>query len=218
MTETAPAAQPNATTRARSSSIRRFGLYVAVAVPPLVLGIIGVTHPQHLTMASALYWRNLHVVTLPIFPLLGFAPWLIVRFRRNAALSWVAGILGFVYAVFYTGLDVLAGIGAGGLKLDSMGMATSTVFGLGNSLGSVGAIALILAVLLAGIVSILSAGWRAIPGAVLVLGGSICLWHDHIFFPIGVLGQLLLALGWIALVLALRRVAVATAGLSSPIE
>jgi hypothetical protein len=86
-----------------------------------------------------------------------------------------------------------------------MGMATSTVFGLGNSLGSVGAIALIFAVLLAGIVSIASAGWRAIPGALFVLVGSLCLWRDHIYFPIGVLGQLLLAVGWVALILALRR-------------
>jgi hypothetical protein len=189
-----------------SSRVRRLGLYAAVALPPLALAIIGVTHPHHLTAASALYWRNLHVITLPIFPLLGFAPWLIVRFRHSLPLSWAAGILGFVFAVFYTGLDVLAGIGAGGLKLDSMGMATGTVFGLGDSLGRIGAIALIVAVLLAGIVSILSAGARAIPGSLLVLAGSILLWRNHIFFPFGVLGQVLLAAGWVAVLLALRRV------------
>jgi uncharacterized membrane protein YGL010W len=189
----------------RSSRLRRLGLYTAVALPPLALAIIGVTHPQHLTMASALYWRNLHIITLPIFPLLGFAPWLIVRFRQNLVLSWASGILGFIFAVFYTGLDVLAGIGAGGLKLDSMGMATSTVFGLGDSLGRIGAIALIVAVLLAGIVSILSAGGWAIPGSASVLAGSILLWRNHIFYPFGVLGQVLLAAGWVALVLALRR-------------
>ena len=190
---------------APASPIRRYGIYVAVALPPLVLAVIGVTHPQHLTMASALYWRNLHIFTLPIFPLLGFSPWLIVRFRHNLALSWLAGILGFVFAVFYTGLDVLAGIGAGGLKLDSMGMATGTVFGLGNSLGSIGAIALIIAALLAGATAIGSVGWRAIPGSVLVLVGSIFLWRDHIYFPIGVLGQLFLAAGWVALIWALRH-------------
>ena len=189
-----------------TTRVRRLLLYAAVTLPPLALAIIGVTHPQHLTMASALYWRNLHVITLPIFPLLGFAPWLIVRFRHSLALNWAAGILGFVFAVFYTGLDVLAGIGAGGLKLDSMGMATGTVFGLGDSLGKIGAIALIVAVLLAGIVSILSAGARAIPGSALVLAGSILLWRNHIFFPFGVLGQVLLGAGWVALLLALRRV------------
>jgi len=192
-------------TLVRKSRFARYGLYAAVALPPLALAIIGTTHPEHLTAASAVYWRNLHVITLPIFPLLGFAPWLIVRFRRVGPLSWVAGILGFVFAVFYTGLDVLAGIGAGGLKVDGMGMATTTVFGLGDDLGRVGATALIAAALLAGVVSIWMARWWALPGAVLVVAGTVCLWKDHIFFPIGVLGQVLLAVGWVALVLALRR-------------
>jgi hypothetical protein len=186
--------------------LRRLGLYAAVVLPPLALAAIGTTHPNHLTAASAVYWRNLHVVTLPIFPLLGFSPWLIVRFRHSLALSWAAAILGFIFAVFYTGLDVLAGIGAGGLKVDGMGMATTTVFGLGDDLGRVGAIALIAAVLLAGIVTIPAVGGRAIPGAILVFAGSVLLWRNHIFFPFGVLGQLLLALGWAALLLAIRSV------------
>ena len=194
---------PHANLR-RRPALRRYGLYAAVVLPPLALAVIGTTHPEHLTAASALYWRNLHVITLPIFPLLGFAPWLIVRFRHSTALSWVAGILGFVFAVFYTGLDVLAGIGAGGLKVDGMGMATTTVFGLGDDLGRIGATALIAAALLAGVVAIWLVRARAIPGAVLVVAGTLLLWKDHIFFPWGVLGQLLLAAGWFGLVLALR--------------
>jgi uncharacterized membrane protein YGL010W len=184
--------------------LRRLGLYAAVILPPLALAVIGTTHPHHLTNASAVYWRNLHVITLPIFPLLGFAPWLIMRFRHSPVLSWAAAILGFIFAVFYTGLDVLAGIGAGGLKVDGMGMATTTVFGLGDDLGRIGAIALIAAVLLAGIVTILGVGGRAIPGAILVFAGSVFLWRNHIFFPFGVLGQLLLALGWAAMIAAIR--------------
>jgi hypothetical protein len=184
---------------------RRLLLYVAVAVPPLILAGIGITHPQQLTTASAEYWRDLHIVTLPIFPLLGFAPWIVVRFAHNLWLSWAAGILGFVYAAFYTGLDVLAGIGAGGLKLDNMGMATGTVFGLGRELGGVGAIAFIAAVLLAGIVATMRFGVWAIPGAALVLIGSLCLYLDHIYFPVGVIGQLCLAIGWVAIIVAIRR-------------
>jgi energy-converting hydrogenase Eha subunit C len=184
---------------------RRFLLYVALAVPPLILAGIGITHPQQLTMASAEYWRDLHVVTLPIFPLLGFAPWIVVRFAHNLWLSWAAGILGFVYAAFYTGLDVLAGIGAGGLKLDNMGMATGTVFGLGRGLGAIGAVAFIAAVLLAGIVAIIRFGVPTIPGAALVFIGSLCLYQDHIYFPVGVIGQLCLAAGWVLLVVAIRQ-------------
>jgi hypothetical protein len=202
---------------AKKPGWRSLGLYAALALPPLVLAIIGSTHPHHLTAASALYWRNLHVITLPIFPLLGFAPWLIARFRRNLAISWVAAVLGFVFAVFYTGLDVLAGIGAGGLKLDGMGMATSTVFGLGDDLGKIGAIALIAATVFVGIVSILQVGRTAILGSLLAFAGTVCLYQDHIFFPVGVIGQLSLAVGWVALVVALRRAAIVTTSITSSV-
>ena len=84
-----------------------------------------------LTAQSAEYWRNLHIGILPIFPLLGFAPWLVVR-GRDATLSWIVGVLGFLYAAFYTGLDVLAGIGAGGLKLDDMGHPPEAKHGAGR--------------------------------------------------------------------------------------
>jgi hypothetical protein len=189
----------------RTSAIRSLGLYAAVALPPLALAIIGTTHPHHLTPASALYWRNLHVLTLPIFPLLGFAPWLIVRFRRNLAISWVAGVLGFVYAAFYTGLDVLAGIGGGGLEHAGMDMATGTVFHLGNGLGFIGSIAFIAACVIAGVVAIRETGVLAVPGALLVIAGSFLFLERHIFFPLGVLGQLCLAVGWIVILIAAVR-------------
>lgn len=183
---------------------RRIGLYLAVAVPPLILAGVGVTHPTNLTAGSAEYWRDLHIAILPIFPLLGFAPWLLVR-GRNRWLTIGVGVLAFVYAAFYTGLDVLAGIGAGGLKLDDMGMATGTVFTLGRNLGAIGAISFIAACLIAGIVAIRSAGPSAIPGAVLVLAGSALLYREHIYFPYGVLGQLCLAVGWVLIVLTRRE-------------
>jgi hypothetical protein len=186
-------------------TLRTLGLYAAVAVPPLILAGVGVTHPTHLTAASAEYWRNLHIGILPIFPLLGFAPWIIVRRRSNRWLTWGTGILGFLFGAFYTALDVLAGIGAGGLKLDDMGMATGTVFGLGRDLGSIGALCFIAACVIAGLLAIIRSGPLAIPGALLVVAGSGLLYKDHIYFPLGVLGQLFLALGWVGLLLALAR-------------
>jgi hypothetical protein len=193
---------------------RRLGLLIAVAVPPLVLAIFGITHPLHLTAAAAEYWRNLHIATLPVFPLLGFAPWLLVRrltisfsTGQRRTLVWLAGILGFIYGVFYAGLDVLAGIGAGGLKLDGMGMASGigTLYDLGRFTGTIGAVALIADVLLVGILAILRLGAGAIPGAVLVFIGSVCLYQDHIFLPWGVIGQFAIAVGWVVMVFALDR-------------
>jgi hypothetical protein len=52
-----------------------------------------------------------------------------------------------------------------------------------------------------------------VPGAVLVLVGAVLFLGNHIFFPVGVIGQLCLAAGWVVLALqtdgsaALRQVA-----------
>lgn len=182
-------------------TLRRSLIYVAVALPPVALAVFGLTHPMQLTAASAEYWRNLHIATLPIFPLLGFAPWLVVR-GRNLLLSWVVGVLGFLYAAFYTGLDVLAGIGAGGLKADGMGMATGTMFSLGNMLGHVGSALFIAATVIAAVTQFRRLGGRALAGGIIAIIGTLLFAKDHIYFPVGVIGQLCLALGWSLLLAA----------------
>jgi hypothetical protein len=183
---------------------RTIFLWVAVALPPVVLAAVGISHPMHLTAASAEYWRNLHIAILPVFPLLGFAPWLVMR-GWDAFLSWLVGILGFVYAAFYTALDVLAGIGAGGLKLDDMGMATGTLFGLGNSLGFIGSVAFIAACAITGLATFRRYGLLTVPGSAVVILGSFLFLKDHIYFPVGVIGQLCIAIGWCAVLFAVRR-------------
>ncbi|MCU1513709.1 MAG: hypothetical protein JWO10_799 [Microbacteriaceae bacterium] len=184
---------------------------IALALPAVMLAVVGITHPIHLTAQTAEYWRNLHIAILPIFPLLGFAPWLLVR-GHDAFVTWLAGILGFVYAAFYTGLDVLAGIGAGGLKLDDMGMATGTVFGLGNGLGRIGSIALVAACLVVALDSWKGYGSISLPGSAFSVVGSLLFLQSHIYAPWGVVGQLCLAIGWLATFAvtqrSLRRVAV----------
>ena len=177
---------------------------LAIVVPTLALAIVGVTHPTTLNDASALYWRDLHIGILAVFPLLGFIPWLIVR-GRNAVVSWVAGVLGFLYAAFYTGLDVLAGIGAGGLQHAGMDMAKGTVYELGDQLGLVGSIFLLAGVLVAGGFTIVTSGLRAIPGTIIIAIGAMLFLTRHIFFPLGVLGQVCLAVGGVLLVLARVR-------------
>lgn len=186
-------------------STRRLALtIVAVTVPSLVLAAVGVTHPTELDATSAGYWRDLHIGILAVFPLLGFAPWLIVR-GRSLVVSWIAGILGFVYAAFYSALDVLAGIGAGGLEHEGMHEAIGTAFHLGDALGLVGSVALVAACVFTGVWSVRTIGLAAIPGALLALVGSLVFLKWHIFFPYGVIGQLLLAAGWAWLVVARHR-------------
>jgi len=174
-------------------------LSLAVAVPPLALAAVGVSHPTHLDADSAGYWRDLHIGILAVFPLLGFAPWIVVRGHR-LWLSWTAAVLGFVYASFYTALDVLAGIGAGGLEHEGMHEATPVAFDLGDRLGLVGSVAFVAACVLAGAFAVRMRGIRALPGALLVVLGSVLFLFEHIFFPVGVIGQLCLAAGWVLLV------------------
>lgn len=173
---------------------------LAIAIPPLVLAAVGITHPTRLNADSAIYWRDLHIGILAVFPLLGFIPWLIVR-GRNRTVSWAAGILGFIYASFYTALDVLAGIGAGGLEHAGMSMAKSTVYTLGDQLGLVGSVALLIGVILAGVFTISTSGVRALPGTVVIAVGALLFLTRHIFFPVGVIGQLCIAAGGVALLL-----------------
>ena len=179
-------------------------LSLAVAVPPLALAAVGVSHPTHLDADSAGYWRDLHIGILAVFPLLGFAPWIVVR-GHSRWLSWAAAILGFVYASFYTALDVLAGIGAGGLEHAGMHESTGVVFGLADALGLVGSVAFVAACVLAGVVAIRMRGLAALPGALLVAAGSLLFLYRHIFFPVGVAGQLCLAVGWVLLVVLVYR-------------
>ena len=77
------------------------------AAPGLALSVLGLFHPAQLTPATAASWWQLHVVLLPVFPLLGAALVLLVRGERGP-LAWLARLGAYVYAVFYTGLDTLA--------------------------------------------------------------------------------------------------------------
>ncbi len=181
-------------------------LYLAVALPALLLAVVGTTHPMLLNDRTAVYWRNLHIALLPVFPLLGLAPWLIAR-RYGPLFGWMTGVLGFVYAMFYGALDVLSGIGAGGLQLAGFGASTSVVFVLGRELGLVGSVAFGVSTLIAAGLVLRQARLAAVPGAVLVIGGAALLYRGHIYWPVGVVAMLALAAGWLALLWAQQRAA-----------
>jgi hypothetical protein len=176
---------------------------LAVAVPPLVLAGLGLLHPSYLTDDSAATWRNLHIALLPIFPLLALAPWIVVR-REHRLLRWAVVVLGFVYAVFYTALDVLAGIGAGALQAAGGHDLTSVLFTNANDLAFFGVWAYLVAAATAAAVALGRAGALAVPGSLLVVGGGWSFLSSHIYWPRGGLTMLALALGWAALVLAQR--------------
>jgi len=176
---------------------------LAVTGPPVLLAGLGLIHPSDLTDDSAATWRNLHIALLPIFPLLALGPWIVVR-REHRLLRWAVVVLGFVYAIFYTALDVLAGIGAGALQAAGGHDWTSTLFHEANDLAFYGVRAFLIATAVAAAAALGRAGALAVPGALLVVGAGWSFLNSHIYWPRGGLTMLALAIGWVALILAQR--------------
>jgi hypothetical protein len=172
----------------------RLRLTLLAAVPGLIIGTVGIFHPAELTAADAERWRNIHVVLLPLFPLLALAPWLLAR-RENRVAGWVGLLLGYTFAMFYTGLDLIAGAAAGVLKMAGS-EDLAPIFAFGNGLAEVGVWAHLLAASLASALVLRSSGWRALPGAVLVIAASVSFMGSHVYWPEGVATMYALAVGW----------------------
>ena len=192
-------------------SRRRWMLLGAAVAPALVLVLLTPAHPTSNTAETALWWRNLHIILLPIFPLIALAPWLVAR-EVDRRLGWVAGMFGFVYAYFYTSLDVLAGIGAGALAIAGFDEARSPLYATGRSLAIVGIVALTVATLVASAGAVRRAGLVALPGAALATAGSVLFYFGHVYPGRGTLAMLLLAGGYAVLALAVTRTPKPVAG------
>lgn len=185
---------------------------VAALAGPVALTVAGATHPAHLTAESAGWWHDLHVILL-LFP--GLSVWALlhrVRGGIDGALAIAARILAFVYAMFYTGLDVLAGIGAGALVEHhamggEIGDATSVVFFEGNVLADVGTWALLVAFALVGVVFVRRVGWVSLVGTAVLLGASVSFTTSHVFWPRGVLTMAAFGVSVALLLVAERRAA-----------
>lgn len=172
----------------------RYLTLVAVVVPPLFTAALGLTHPARLTVEDADHWQMMHTVLLPVFPLLALGPWLVAR-AHDRTVGVVVGLLGYVYACFYTSLDILAGIAGGAIKAAEAG-GLGIVFPIAGDLGAIGSYAYIAATALAVGVASRSGLVRALPGAVLVLVGAVMFWQEHVYRPWGVTSMVLLAAGW----------------------
>jgi hypothetical protein len=157
----------------------RWARVVVVAGPAVVLAGLGLTHPQDLTTTSAPWWTTLHVLLLPLFPLLAVSLWLLLR-GVPGLVAWAARIAAYGYAAFYTALDVLAGIGAGeltqlnaerGLQTDAV--EVDRLFAVGNDLGEIGVWCFGVA---CAATALVVGGWvgrRALPGAVVLVAAAV---------------------------------------------
>ena len=108
-----------------------------------------------------------------------------------------ARITGYGYATFYTGLDVLAGIGAG-LVVENDGRGSQNMLrllGIGDALGLVGAWMLLACVVLTSAALGLRHGPAVLPGALVVLASAWYFRQSHLFAPVGVYAMIGFALG-----------------------
>jgi hypothetical protein len=172
----------------------------AAALPAVLLAGIGLSHPTLLNAGTADWWTTLHLILVPVFPLLGVAVWLLLRDDRTAV-GWGGRIAAIAYVVFYGALDAVSGIATGtvvraGEPADSP--VVTALFGVGNLLGHVGGYSFFVAVIL-----VLGSAWRrgargwmffVAVGILLVSGYSFT--TSHIYWPRGGLTMLALALGF----------------------
>jgi hypothetical protein len=189
-----PLPEPDASPSRRTA---RVALVLAVAVPLLLALAIGLTHPRSLSASTAEWWRDLHIILLPAFPLIGAGPWLVSRHSAQPW-RWIAGVGGFLFAVYYTGLDALAGIAAGSVQLAGHPDAKSSLYAIADVFGPIGAIGLAVAWAAATIGVMRATVVRAVPGALAVVGALLVL-KSHVYFPVGTLGLALLLAGGVVL-------------------
>lgn len=183
----------------------RWILAVAVAVPGLLLAAVGLTHPGVLDPGTAHHWWTMHVLLLPLFPLLAVGFWALLS-GVPGPLAWAARIAGYGYAAFYTALDVLAGIAAGAVtELTGPGPGPGRLIGIGDQLGQVGSWCFLAAAVLTAAALAPRGGWWLLPGLALLLVSGWLFMDNHIFRPYGVLGQVGIAVGTALLALAVGR-------------
>src|SRR5215212_5755130 len=186
----------------------RWWTFVAVTVPPLLLAGLGLTHPAELTGASAGWWTTLHILLVPLFPLLGVSHWILLH-GRPGIIAWVGRVAAFLYIAFYAVTDHIAGIG-NGVVMQTSGAASISerpeidwLFGIANDVGGPGTWALALAAIATAIVSVRAGGRPALFGALLLVGSSVyfALAGVHIYWPRGVFTMVAMAVafGWLAL-------------------
>lgn len=170
----------------------RLVLPLVVALPALALAGAGLLHPHRLTYETSTLWWTLHVPGLLAFPLVGASLAWLVR-GRNDASAWLVRVSAFVYATFYSALDVVNGIAAGYVT-QRLGPGAPRpdevryLFDIGRPLGDVGEWGLLVCCLAVAVDQVRRHRWTGAPALGLVLGAW---WvrEDHIFSPLGVAGM-----------------------------
>ncbi|ALG14548.1 hypothetical protein [Kibdelosporangium phytohabitans] len=181
---------------------QRWPRALLLALPGLMLAGFGAVHPAPLEATNAEWWTTIHVLLLPVFPLLAVAQWILLT-PAHPLLRWAGRLASFGFAAFYTGLDAVAGIAAGTVTTHEHAVTpiTGSVFTIGDMLGYIGASCFLAANLCITADTTYRAGWRALPGGLILLAASVSFIDSHIFWPRGVLTMLAVAVSMLLLAL-----------------
>lgn len=169
---------------------------LAVGVPGLLLAVFGLTHPAGLHAGNAQWWVTLHVILLPVLPLLGVGLWVLLA-PAPTPLRWLGRLAAYGYATFYTGLDAVAGIAAGTVEHDSGGVSplTARLFEVGDVLGYVGAWCFLVGGVCVVAAVVRHGRWRGVAGGVLLLAAAVSFLDSHLFWPRGVVTMAAIGVG-----------------------
>jgi hypothetical protein len=188
---------------------RRWLMVGAVALPALILAGIGLSHPSRLTADTAPWWATMHLVLIPLFPLLGVAIWIMLRHDRTAV-GWGGRVAAIIYTAFYGGLDTVSGLAAGTVVRsgsDPASDAVTSIFAAGRPLGIIGAYAFFVAVIL-----VLASAWRSgsrgwlfYVAAGVALVSAYLFTVGHIYWPKGVVAMLGFALSFAVVEIVRQR-------------
>jgi hypothetical protein len=193
--------------------MRTLRTVVLVTATPVALAGVGLVHPHLLTPATADRWATLHIVLLPVFPLVALGLVVPLWGRPGRDIAGVATVVAWVgafgYATFYTGLDTVAGVAAGTVARNAngadVGPSVQALFDTGDKLGYVGAYSLGAATLAAAVALFIRYGPRTVPGSLVVLAASYSFVDSHIFWPRGVFTMLAFAAGFALIAVTSRR-------------
>jgi len=174
------------------------------ALPGVALAVVGVTHPAELTYDTSAHWTFMHVVGLLVFPLVGLALTGLV-WRRRDPLAVVVVVASYLYAAFYTALDVIAGIAAGFVTYQAGPDALRPgevvdLFDIGNQLGELGVWAFLIACVLVAVDQVWRHRLSALVPALLLVAAGVSFLDSHIYPWLGVVTVLVIGVvtGWFA--------------------
>lgn len=174
---------------------------VGIAAPPLLLALVGLFHPSELSKDTAQAWTTLHLFLMLVFPLLGVNFWWLVTGITGVS-AWAIRVTGFLFMVYYGGMNLLSGIASGLVVQKTLSPASPEVNSLmnaGDSFSEIGGWAFFLGSLVVLFLYWQLVGRRAFAGSFLLIASAVLMLNAPLHHQLGWLPMLCMAAGFVLL-------------------